>query len=294
LGLDPGAILDLSASFNPVAPDPAEVVAKHLDGLRHYPDARDATGALAAALGVARERVLLTNGGAEAIALVAAAVGGTVAEPDFGLYPRTGPGGHRPGPAGPGGHRPGPRWRSNPHNPTGRLARDHARSGVWDEAFYPLATGHWTRGDADRGATVVGSLTKVFACPGLRLGYVLAPEEQLIAALTVRQPHWSVNGLATASLPGLLERADLPTWAGAVALLRADLHALLAAHGLDPQPSDANFVLATHADGLRARLAPEGVVVRDCASFGLPGCARIAVPDADGLGRLAVALERTS
>ncbi len=45
---------------------------------------------------------------------------------------------------------------------------------VWDEAFYPLATGTWTRGDED--AVVVGSLTKVFACPGLRLGYVLADD----------------------------------------------------------------------------------------------------------------------
>ena len=281
LGLDSGAILDLSASFNPVVPDPAEVVAKHLDGLHRYPDARVATHALASALGVAPERVLLTNGGAQAIALVAAALGGTVAEPDFALYPR------RAGPAG-------PRWRSNPHNPTGRLATDDEHAGVWDEAFYPLATGCWTRGDANRGAVVVGSLTKVFACPGLRLGYVLAPDEQLIATLTERQPHWSVNGLATAALPGLLERADLPTWANAVAMLRTDLHALLDAHGLDPQPSDANFILVTSAEGLRARLATHGVVVRDCTSFGLPGCARIAVPDVDGLTRLAEALDRTS
>jgi histidinol-phosphate/aromatic aminotransferase/cobyric acid decarboxylase-like protein len=288
LGVDPGAILDLSASFNPVAPDPAEVVAKHLDGLRRYPDADVATRALASALEVEPARVLLTNGGAQAIALVGAALGGTVNEPDFALYPRSS------GPAGPGGHEQSPRWRSNPHNPTGTLAGDDERAGVWDEAFYPLATGGWTRGDADRGAVVVGSLTKVFACPGLRLGYVVAPDERLIAALVMRQPHWSVNGLATASLPGLLERADLPAWAATIAALRADLHALLDEHGLVPMPSDANFVLAMNAAGLRTRLAPHGVVVRDCASFGLPGCARIAVPDEAGLTRLAGALARSS
>ena len=49
-----------------------------------------------------------------------------------------------------------------------------AVAAVWDEAFYPLATGTWTR--ADTGTVVVGSLTKVFACPGLRAGYVVAPE----------------------------------------------------------------------------------------------------------------------
>jgi histidinol-phosphate/aromatic aminotransferase/cobyric acid decarboxylase-like protein len=36
------------------------------------------------------------------------------------------------------------------------------------------------------------------------------------------------------------------------------------------------------------------VVVRDCASFGLPDHVRIAVPDADGIDRLRAALERTT
>jgi histidinol-phosphate/aromatic aminotransferase/cobyric acid decarboxylase-like protein len=34
------------------------------------------------------------------------------------------------------------------------------------------------------------------------------------------------------------------------------------------------------------------VLVRDCASFGLPGVARVAVPDEAGLHRLSAALTR--
>lgn len=268
LGVDPGAILDLSASLNPVAPDAGEVVAKHLDAIGRYPDPADATAALASAMGVDPDRLLLTNGGAEAIGLVAAELGGQVDEPDFGLYPRGA----------------GPRWRSNPHNPTGRLAADGDRAGVWDEAFYPLATGRWTRGDDD--AVIVGSLTKLLACPGLRVGYVVAPD---VGRLRLRQPEWSVNGLAVAALPDLLETVDLPGWASDIAALRTDLVGLLEAAGLAPEPSDANFVLA-RAPGLRDRLAPHGVLVRDCASFGLPDHVRIAVPDKDGLGRLEEAL----
>ena len=277
LGVDPAAVLDLSLSLNPAAPDPGEVVGKHLDAVTRYPDPRPATAALAEALAVDHDRVVLTNGGAEAIGLVAAALGGHVVEPDFGLHPRSGG---------------GPRWRSNPHNPSGRLAAPHATAGVWDEAFFPLATGRWTRGDADRGAVVVGSLTKVFACPGLRAGYVLAPDGATARRIAAAQITWSVNGLAAAALPDLLATADLPRWAAPVARWRADLVALLTAAGLTPEPSDAPWVLV-RAPGLRARLAPHGALVRDCASFGLPDHARIAVPDPTGLARLGDALERS-
>jgi histidinol-phosphate/aromatic aminotransferase/cobyric acid decarboxylase-like protein len=216
-------------------------------------------------MGVDPDRLLLSNGGAEAIALVAAELGGWVEEPDFGLYPRA----------------TGPRWRSNPHNPSGLLAADDEQAGVWDEAFYPLATGRWTRGD--EGAVVVGSLTKLLRCPGLRIGYVLA-EPRLIGRLRGRQPAWSVNGLAAAALPDLLETVDLSGWAAAVAALRRRLVDVLCGAGFVPEPSDANFVLV-RAPGLRSRLAPHGVLVRDCVSFGLPHHVRIAVPDVAGLAR---------
>jgi histidinol-phosphate/aromatic aminotransferase/cobyric acid decarboxylase-like protein len=273
LGLDPGAILDLSASLNPVAPDPAELIAKHLDALGRYPDCSRATAALAESMGVDRSRLLLTNGGAEAISLVAAELGGGPAsEPEFSLYPRS---------------EAGPRWRSNPNNPTGRLSMWDARISIWDEAFYPLATGEWTAGWP---GVVVGSLTKVFACPGLRLGYVLAdPDEpELVDRLRARQPEWSVNGLAAAALPDLLATADLPAWRDRISELRNETLSFL--NSFDPQPSDANFVLCLRAAGLRDRLAHQGVLVRDCSSFGLPDAVRVAVPDEAGLQRLEEAL----
>src|SRR5208282_681527 len=111
----------------------------------------------------------------------------------------------------------------------------------------PLATGRWTRGDAD--AVVVGSLTKLFACPGLRLGYVLTPDPDLAARLQRRQPAWSVGGIGCAVLPELLARANLPGWARLLATGRAELVALLRGVGLDPRPSDASFVLVPHAPG---------------------------------------------
>ena len=350
LGIGVDQVLDLSASLNPVAPDPAVTVARHLAALSRYPDPLRATVALAERLDVDPSRLLLTNGGAEAIALVGAVVGGTVEEPDFSLYPRSrsGPsavpvgsdpsGTYRHAPTEPeaaelpldpslivpapsrraDATRPSPngvpavigsqdgaglfdeppRWRSNPHSPSGRLADPVEVAGVWDEAFWPLATASWTRNDHRRGSVVVGSLTKLLACPGLRVGYLLAPEtddgDRLLAAVRLAQPAWSVDGLVCAALPDLLDTVDLPSWTHEIARLRQELVDLLAAYGLRADAADAPWVLVPDAGDLRSRLAGEGVVVRDCGTFGLPGTVRIAVPDDDGRRRLGAALETVS
>ncbi|HEY2300872.1 MAG TPA: aminotransferase class I/II-fold pyridoxal phosphate-dependent enzyme [Acidimicrobiales bacterium] len=283
LGVSPSEILDLSASLNPVAPDLRPVLIRHLDAVGRYPDPDAATDALAAAMAVPRSQLLLTNGGAEAIALVAQSLGrGRVDEPEFSLYRR------HLADVGPDG----PRWRSNPHSPTGRLARADETAAVWDEAFWPLAAGTWTRGDAQRGAVVLGSLTKLLACPGLRAGFVHSADEDLLDRLRRHQPRWAVNGLVCDSLADMLAEVDLPRWVAEIRRLRGDLDQLLRHAGLAPEPSDANWVLVP-APGLRDRLAHERVLIRDCASFGMPGTVRIAVPSDEGRMRLARALDLT-
>ena len=274
LGIDPASILDLSASLCPVAPDPTEALRTHLDAIGRYPDPSRATAALAEAMGVEPEHLVLTNGGAEAIALTGSVLGGTVDEPDFSLYPRTG----------------GPRWRSNPNNPLGTLAPADAEAGVWDEAFWPIASGTWTRGDHLKGSVVVGSLTKLLACPGLRLGYVLCADDRLVHQIRRVQPEWSVNGLAAAALPDLMRPVDLPAWSRQTAALRGQLADLLRQHGLSVSAGQGPWVLVSQSGTLRTTLLTEGVVVRDCASFGLEGTVRVAVPRHDQFPRLERAL----
>jgi histidinol-phosphate/aromatic aminotransferase/cobyric acid decarboxylase-like protein len=283
LGVDPATVLDLSLSLNPLAPDLGPMLTRHLDSYRRYPDDGPATAALAEALGVDPDRLVLTNGGAEAIALVARMRPvGRVDEPEFSLY-RDHLAEVRPD---------GPRWMSDPHNPTGRLAAPDERAAVRDEAFYGLATGRWSRHDP--GTVVVGSLTKVFACPGLRIGYVVTPDPAGAIAIRRHRPAWSLNGFAAAAVPELLAGADLPVWSAGVARLRAELVTLLRAHGLAPVPSAANYVWVPHAPGLRERLWPHGVLLRAGDSFGHPEAVRVAVPSSDDRARLAAALERSA
>jgi ABC-type cobalamin/Fe3+-siderophores transport system ATPase subunit/histidinol-phosphate/aromatic aminotransferase/cobyric acid decarboxylase-like protein len=268
LGLD--TILDLSQTLNPFAPDVAALLVRHQDAVGQYPDASRATAALAEHLGVDRDRLLVTSGGSEAISLVAAEIGGRpVQEPDFGLYPR---------------QASGPRWRSDPHSPSGVLATPSEQAEVWDEAFYPQATGRWWSG---RPTLVVGSLTKVFACPGLRMGYLIADD---VARFARRQPAWPVGSLGLAVLPELLEMADVASWRDQIAEARSELVGRFEERGYEAVAADAPWVLV-HAPGLRARLAPQGVLVRDCASFAMPGWVRVAVPGEPGLARLTAALD---
>jgi histidinol-phosphate/aromatic aminotransferase/cobyric acid decarboxylase-like protein len=279
-GLDPNTILDLSASLHPAAPELASVAAAALGELGRYPDPTRATDALAEVLGVESDRLLLTNGGAEAIALLAGHLRcGSVVDPDFSLYAR-----HleHVDPAA-------PRWRSNPNNPMGALAAEDERAAVWDEAFYPTATGRWTRGDD---AWRLGSLTKLWACPGLRLGYLIAPHADALVPVADRQPRWSVNGLALACVEPLLERTDLAVMHRSLVALRSQLVDLLRSHGYDARGTDAAWTLVHEGGDLADRLEADGTFVRRCESFGLPGVVRIAVPDADGLARLERTLDR--
>ncbi len=289
-GIDRDALIDLSMSMNPFAPDVEAMLTSRLGAIRDYPDASHSELLLAAAIGVDPARLVLTNGGAEAIALVAAiSPTGRVDEPAFSLYRR---------------HlttidEAGPRWQSNPSNPLGRLytapLAPKQEASVWDEAFYPLATGQWTNHLLDeQPAWRLGSLTKLWSCPGLRLGYAIAPHVESANRLRRLQPQWSVNGLALAVIPPLLELTDLPVWSTEVVALRVRFLEALRSAGYAAVDTDVNWVLIDDAPHLRSTLAPLGVLVRDCTSFGLPNMVRVALPLPHQFSRVVTAFEQAA
>ena len=139
---------------------------------------------------------------------------------------------------------------------------------------------------------VIRSMTKDFGLAGLRLGYVVAPEE--IAESIRRQlPSWNVNAAAQAAgLACLDEAAFLDASIGKVREDTRTLITALTSLGLSPLESDTHFVLVPVADAraLRKSLLERGVLIRDCASFGLHGYARLAARPASDVDRLVNAL----
>ena len=331
LGVVEEDFLDFSQNINPLGAPPAALAAARaaLDrDTGRYPDLSysELREALGAYLGVEPERIVPTNGGAEALFLAARAARGTgravVLEPTFSEYaPAAGAAGLSPDRRV--AHRPEDGFRldmgaledldnvglvflCNPNNPTGGLlGRDAvmevaARVGragaalVVDEAFVDFAPEASVADLVNSHLLVTRSFTKFFGIPGLRLGCLVCQDAGRVLAL---QPSWPVNAVAAAA--GVAAVGD-ERFTGRsireVARLRQDLvRAISEIEGLEVFPGAANFLLARGPEGLTERLARRGVLVRGCTPFaGLgPGFFRVAVRDGRNNAALVEALRGT-
>ena len=291
-GPSPDVILDFSANLNPEGP-PEWVRAAMLRGLenaRYYPDLRQAAAlaGLSAHLGLPEDCILPTAGGIEAIACVSKRFGShAVAQPTFQEYG-----------ALCDGHRdvlrseladyhplPGETlWLCNPNNPTGDalpraavlalLERLEAVGGrlVVDEAFIDYCPEHSVRDLVkDHPALIVlGSLTKVLAIPGVRLGY-LAAHPTVVEGLREGLLPWRLNCVAdavAAGLPG--HEGDFREIRRLNDARRAAFAEALAGIGVKVCPSAATFLLCDFGRDMRPdieRLREMGLLVRPCGMF---------------------------
>jgi histidinol-phosphate aminotransferase len=185
---------------------------------------------------------------------------------------------------------PGAVFICNPNNPTGQylseaeieaiLAECRDTLLVLDEAYVNFVEQPWPSLDLGRRENVVilRSMTKDYGLAGLRLGYIVA-SEKIIRILGRICPPWNVNVAAQQAGSSVLDCHNYLS-RSLVKLRRAGqyLQQELTKLGLPPMPSRANFFLVKVGDGkrLRALLLNEGILVRDCASFGLPEYMRLA------------------
>jgi histidinol-phosphate aminotransferase len=143
---------------------------------------------------------------------------------------------------------------------------------------------------AGRPVLVLRTFSKIFGLAGLRLGYAVV-DSALTPYLNSVQVPFNVNHAALAAGCASLARVHVvDERREATRDARRLLAGRLAAGGLRPLPSDANFVLTPlDADDIAVAeaLARRGLLVRPGSEFGLPGYARITVGPPDLMERVA-------
>ena len=132
---------------------------------------------------------------------------------------------------------------------------------------------------------VIRAFTKLFAIPGVRLGYLIC-EKQLADRIRKQLPEWNLSVFAQeAGIACTKERQYVARSVAEIAKERAYLKMELERLHFHVFPSEANFLLF-HSDrkiDLYKKLLERGILIRDCKNFrGLkPGCYRIAVKTAE-------------
>ena len=175
-------------------------------------------------------------------------------------------------------------WLCNPNNPTGdvmatdevlALAERH-RLLIVDQSYED-----YTMAPLIQPSDVVGrdniillhSMTKRYAVPGLRLGYVTA-SASIINRLREQYRPWAINALSLEAGKWLVQRGktaipDLSTYLAETQRLRAMLNEI---EGIEAQQTQTNFFLCTiqqaTAAELKEYLAREhGILIRDASNF---------------------------
>jgi cobyric acid synthase CobQ/L-threonine-O-3-phosphate decarboxylase len=277
-GRDPDAILDFSASVNPLGPPESlrALVSRNLEHVVHYPDpdAAELVELLARRYAIAAEQIVIGNGSSELLFALARGcryARAVIPIPAYTDYAAAVEAANRPicylpmaesndfaldwnALAVPlrGAELV---WLGQPNNPTGRLfdgdafrafaAAHPATNFMVDEAFAGFVPDYRSLiHSRPANVIVVQSLTKFYAIPGLRLGFAVA-DEDMAARIRRQIPRWSVNALAQAVAPTFLaDESYARQTLDLVEHQRAQLAtALLHLPGLHVYPSAANYLL---------------------------------------------------
>ncbi|MGB9697971.1 MAG: threonine-phosphate decarboxylase CobD [Thermodesulfobacteriota bacterium] len=177
----------------------------------------------------------------------------------------------------------------NPNNPTGvlteredllKILKITEAEKIWfilDEAFIDFVEKESLKKEVASSwrLIIVRSLTKFFALPGLRIGYLIS-QPQIIQEFKKKREPWRVNALAQiAAVESLQDNNYIQKTNEVIAQERERLiQGLRAIPGFIPYPGKANFLLVQihphlrlAAAELKELLISEGILIRDGQSF---------------------------
>lgn len=200
----------------------------------------------------------------------------------------------------------------NPNNPTGRtvgpqllhrVVEKCAQNDIWlivDECFNDFLTDGARHTLKDRLAdyprlVILRAYTKMYAVPGVRFGWCMTANTDLIEGLYRAGQPWNVSVIAQACAAAAAGEAENAAQTAArIEQERTYLTEELTRRGLTIYPGEANFLLFRSQDeALHDKLAARGVLIRNCANYrGLgAGYYRVAVKTREDTARLLAALD---
>ena len=171
---------------------------------------------------------------------------------------------------------------ANPNNPTGRCVDagllgtclEQARAAgalvALDECFVELTerAGSSALVADNKNLVVIKAYTKTFALAGLRLGYAICSDAELLARMAAAGQPWAVSVPAQlAGVACLGEHDHLERSRRLVAAERARLRASLEECGMAVVPGEANYLLFEGPTGLAEALLARGILVRSCDNY---------------------------
>ena len=295
---------DFSTNGNATGSCPAVLAALRTANAAHYPDPAYATlrNALAKFHGVAPERVVVAASASEFIHRITAAFaqggGREVRLPPhgYGDYERAALAWDLKAERSPQPHGAlALRWCCEPSSPLGQPEPDlvtHASGTgacVLDMAYEPLrleGAPSLTAAARDR-VWQLWTPNKAMGLTGVRAAYAIAPADAAASPLMRRlaglAPSWPIGAHGVALLETWID-AEAQAWlAQSLHTLRAwkaQQRALCESLSWQCLPGDANFFCArtdVPYPRMAAALRAQGIKLRDCAYFGLPGVVRLGV-----------------
>lgn len=128
---------------------------------------------------------------------------------------------------------------------------------------------------------IIRAFTKCCGMAGLRLGYCISGDQDLLDRMRQAGPPWNVSSVAQAAgIAALKETTYIEELRGLITRQRAVLMEGLRSLGCHVIPGEANYLLFYHPDTMLGdHLRDQGILIRDCRNYyGLtPGWYRVAV-----------------
>lgn len=175
----------------------------------------------------------------------------------------------------------------NPNNPTGKLLSGDVRRIaeacgergillVVDECFLPFCDGeeaYTMKHDLEQSERmcVLRAFTKIYAMPGLRLGYLLTADKRLIQGINGMTQPWNTS--LPAQMAGCAALKEKEYLAETHRLIHAEREylsrELSSFDGVHVYESDANFILfrTKNRSALYDELLDRGILIRRCDDF---------------------------